>query len=179
MQDVRHVAIIGAGTMGQQIGFQCAAHGYEVAIFDVSADALDSAPGRVDGYAAALEAHGDIDAQLRADTQKRISFTADLATACHDADLLSEAVFEDPELKGRVLAQCNALCPSRTIFMTNTSSLVPSQFAEASGRPDRLLALHFHIPIWVNNLVDVMPHPGTAPAVTELVVAFGGGSGRS
>jgi 3-hydroxybutyryl-CoA dehydrogenase len=172
VQDVRRVAIVGAGTMGQQIAFQCAAHGYEVTIFDIAASALESALGRIDSYAEALAAHGEIDAQLRASAQTRISFTADLATAVHDADLLSECVFEDPELKGRVLAQCNAHCPPRTIFMTNTSSLVASQFAAATGRADRLLALHFHNPIWVNNLVDVMPHPGTAPEVTELVTAF-------
>jgi 3-hydroxybutyryl-CoA dehydrogenase len=79
---------------------------------------------------------------------------------------------EDPGLKGRVLAEFNAACPPRTIFMTNTSTLVPSQFAKASGRPDRLLALHFHLPVWINNLADVMPHPGTAPDVTQLVLAF-------
>ena len=104
--------------------------------------------------------------------QARIALTTDLATAARDADLLSEAVPEDPDLKGRVLAEFNAACPPRTIFMTNTSTLVPSQFAEASGRADRLLALHFHLPVWINNLADVMPHPGTAPEVTQLVLAF-------
>ena len=87
-------------------------------------------------------------------------------------DLLSEAVPEDPDLKGRVFAEWNAACPPRTIFLTNTSTLLPSQFAKASGRAERLLALHFHLPVWVNNLADVMPHPGTAPKVTDLVVAF-------
>jgi 3-hydroxybutyryl-CoA dehydrogenase len=109
---------------------------------------------------------------VRAGARERIVLTSDLAAAARDADLVSEAVPEDPELKGRVLAAFDAACPSRTIFMTNTSMLVPSQFAEASGRPDRLLALHFHLPVWVNNLVDVMPHPGTAPEVTQLVLAF-------
>jgi len=98
--------------------------------------------------------------------------TSDLGTAARDADLLSEAVPEDPELKGRVLAEFNAACPPRTIFMTNTSTLLPSQFARASGRGDRLLALHFHLPVWINNLADVMPHAGTAPEVTQLVLVF-------
>jgi 3-hydroxybutyryl-CoA dehydrogenase len=66
--------------------------------------------------------------------------------AAADADLISEAVAENPKLKGRVLAQFNALCPSRTIFATNTSTLLPSQFAKAAGRPDRLIALHFRAP---------------------------------
>jgi 3-hydroxybutyryl-CoA dehydrogenase len=166
------VAIVGAGTMGQQIGFQCAAHGYDVVLYDVDAAALDAARGRLDAYAAMLETGGTITPERRAAAQARITLTADLESAARDADLLSEAVPEDPDLKGRVLAEFNAACPPRTIFMTNTSSLVPSQFARASGRGDRLLALHFHLPVWINNLVDVMPHPGTAPAVTQLVLAF-------
>jgi len=169
---VRRVTIVGAGTMGQQIGFQCAGHGYDVVLYDIDPASLEAAPGRIDGYAEMLETGGAITAELRASAQARITVTADLETAARDADLLSEAVPEDPDLKGRVLAEFNAACPPGTIFMTNTSTLVPSQFARASGRGDQLLALHFHLPVWINNLVDVMPHAGTAPAVTELVLAF-------
>lgn len=172
IEDVRRVAIVGAGTMGQQIGFQCAGHGYDVVLYDVDPAALEAAQGRIETYARGLEAGGAITSELRESAQARIALTANLATAARDADLLSEAVPEEPDLKGRVLAECNAACPPRTIFMTNTSTLVPSQFAEASGRADRLLALHFHLPVWINNLADVMPHPGTAPEVTQLVLAF-------
>jgi 3-hydroxybutyryl-CoA dehydrogenase len=172
IEDVRRVAIVGAGTMGQQIGFQCAGHGYDVVIYDNDPSALEGARSGIEAYAEGLEAGGAITPTLRASAQARIALTTDLATAARDADLLSEAVPEDPGLKGRVLAEFNAACPPRTIFMTNTSTLVPSQFAKASRRGDRLLALHFHIPVWINNLADVMPHPGTAPEVTQLVLAF-------
>ncbi|MFH1475217.1 MAG: acetoacetate decarboxylase family protein, partial [Chloroflexota bacterium] len=64
------------------------------------------------------------------------------------------------------------LCPSRTIFTTNTSSLLPSTFAAATGRPDRFAALHFHVPVWSSNVVDVMPHAGTSPETIELLLAF-------
>ncbi len=172
IDDVRRVAIVGAGTMGQQIGFQCAGHGYDVVLYDVDPAALEGAKERIETYARGLESGGAITSELRDSAQARITLTTDLATAAQDADLLSEAVPEDPGLKGRVLAEFNAACPSRTIFMTNTSTLVPSQFAKASGRADRLLALHFHLPVWINNLADVMPHTGTAPDVTQLVLAF-------
>lgn len=172
IEDVRRVAIVGAGTMGQQIGFQCAAHGYDVVIYDVAPSALEAASRRLETYADELEAGGALPSDRRKAAQARIALTADLATAAQDADLLSEAVPEDPDLKGRVLAEFNAACPPRTIFMTNTSTLLPSQFAEASGRGSRLLALHFHLPVWINNLADVMPHAGTAPEVTQLALAF-------
>jgi 3-hydroxybutyryl-CoA dehydrogenase len=172
IEEVRRVAIVGAGTMGQQIGFQCAGHGYDVVLYDVDPAALEAASARIDSYAEMLETGGMITSEVRASARARITMTADLSTAARDADLVSEAVPEDPELKGRVLAEFNAACPPRTIFMTNTSTLLPSQFARASGRGDRLLALHFHLPVWINNLADVMPHPGTAPEVTQLVLAF-------
>ena len=172
IEDVRRVAIVGAGTMGQQIGFQCAGHGYEVVVYDNDPSALEAARERIEAYAEGLEADGAITSERRVAAQARIALTADLPAAARDADLLSEAVPEDPDLKGRVLAEFDAACPPRTIFMTNTSTLLPSQFAEASGRGARLLALHFHLPVWINNLADVMPHPGTAPEVTQLVLAF-------
>jgi len=172
IEDVRRVAIAGAGTMGQQIAFQCAAHGYDVVLYDIDRDALEAALARIDEYAAGLEAAGAIGSDLRAGAKERVSVTADLAEAAREVDILSEAVPEDPELKGRVLGGFDAACPERTIFMTNTSTLLPSQLASASGRGDRLLACHFHLPVWVSNLADVMPHRGTAPAVTKLVLAF-------
>jgi 3-hydroxybutyryl-CoA dehydrogenase len=172
IEDVRRVTVVGGGTMGQQIGFQCAGHGYDVAIYEIDPAALEAAGERIDAYAAGLESGGMITSDLRASARARITLTSDLAAAAREADVVSEAVPEDPDLKGRVLAEFNVACPPRTIFTTNTSTLLPSQFARASGRGDRLLALHFHLPVWVNNLADVMPHPGTAPAVTQLVLAF-------
>ena len=172
IDDVRRVTIVGAGTMGQQIGFQCAGHGYDVVLYDIDPAVLEAAGGRIDTYAEMLRTGGVITSEVAASARARITMTADLQTAARDADLLSEAVPEDPELKGRVLAEFNAACPPRTIFMTNTSTLLPSQFARVSGRGDRLLALHFHLPVWINNLADVMPHPGTAPQVTQLVLVF-------
>jgi len=170
--EVRRVVVIGAGTMGQQIGFQCAGHGFDVVLYDIEPAALESAQERIGGYAQGLVDGGVISPEARESAQARITTTTDLSAAAADADLISEAIPEDPKLKGRVLAQFNAACPPRTIFMTNTSTLLPSQFAKETGRPERLIALHFHLPVWVTNLADVMPHPGTAPEVTSLVVEF-------
>ena len=172
IDNVRRVLILGAGTMGQQIGFQCAAHGFDVVLYDIAPAALESAQERIDAYAQGLVAAGAITAEMQELARIRIATATDPSVAAADADLLSEAIPEDPKLKGRVLSQFNSLCPPRTIFTTNTSTLLPSQFAKATGRPDRVIALHFHLPVWVNNVADVMPHQGTAPDVTALVCDF-------
>ena len=171
IEDIKRVLILGAGTMGQQIGLQCAMHGYEVVYYDISQAILDNAIRRVAKLASWYASTGRLtDEQLR-QTLARITSTTDPAKAAHDVDFVNESVPEDPDLKGKVFAQFNKLCPERTIFTTNTSYLVPSMFAEASGRPEKLAALHFH-DLRASNVVDVMPHPGTAPEVTSLVQDF-------
>ena len=172
VDEIRRVLVVGAGTMGQQIALQCALHGLEVVVHDTSAEALAVAPARIGSYADDLVAAGALDPARRAGVLATISTSADLAAAAAEADLVSESVPEDPGLKGRVFAGLDRVCPPRTVFTTNSSTLVPSQFAAASGRPDRLAALHFHQPVWSSNVVDVMGHPGTAPETTALLVAF-------
>lgn len=170
--DIHRVLIIGAGTMGQQIGWQCAAHGCEVVLYDIATTALENALHHLGEYSADLRSRGLLTTEQCEAAMQRISTSTDPQSAAQEIDLISESVPEDPKLKGKVFAQFNSLCPPRTIFTTNTSTLVPSQFARASGRPDRLLALHFHQPAWTHNIVDVMPHEGTDLEVTALILDF-------
>jgi len=97
--------------------------------------------------------------------------TSDADKAGKNADFVSESVPEDPELKGRVFGRFNDICPPRTVFTTNTSSLIPSMIAEATGRPDRFAAFHFH-DVRFNNIVDIMPHPGTSEDTLQMVKDF-------
>ncbi|HOS97870.1 MAG TPA: 3-hydroxyacyl-CoA dehydrogenase [Deltaproteobacteria bacterium] len=171
LSDIRKVLILGAGTMGQQIGLQCAMNGYQTVYYDLSQEILDKAVKRVGKLANWYASTGRLTPEQLQQTMARISATSDPAEAAKDADFISESVPEDPDIKARVFAQFHALCPERTIFTTNTSMLVPSMFAQATGRPERLCALHFH-DLRASTVVDVMPHPGTDPAVTQLVDDF-------
>lgn len=172
LNQIKTILNIGAGTMGQQIGLQCAMHGYNVTLFDVKPEALEAAQGQLQNYADQLVAAGRLSQAEATAALARIKTSSDAATAAATADLVSESVPEDPELKGRVLGQFNALCPPHTIFTTNTSSLVPSMFAAATGRPAQFAAMHFHQIVWESPVTDVMPHPGTAPEVVQLLTAF-------
>ncbi|MGA3184250.1 MAG: 3-hydroxyacyl-CoA dehydrogenase [Candidatus Dormibacteria bacterium] len=172
IEDVHRVLVIGSGTMGLQICLQAATHGYDVVVYETDSGAREAAPGRLRGYGEEQLAARVIDAGELERSLGRVIVTGDPVSAAADADLVIECVPEDPELKGRVLGQFNELCPPRAVFATNTSTLLPSMFAEATGRPGRLAALHFHIPVWSAIVADVMPHPGTSEETAELLVDF-------
>lgn len=169
--EIKKVLIIGSGTMGRQIGFLCAVNGCDVALYDLSEELLAEAMGRIGRMAGGYVKAGRM-SQSEADAAiDRISPSSDPRTAGRDADFVSESVPEDPALKGRVFALFNGICPEHAVFTTNTSTLVPSMFAEATGRPDRFAAFHFH-DVRFTNLVDIMPHPGTSEATVRLIEAF-------
>jgi 3-hydroxybutyryl-CoA dehydrogenase len=157
--------------MGQQIGFQCALYDCNVVLYDIKKEMLEKAMERINRIASRMTRESRITQEKAAEAISRIKTTVDIAEAAKNVDFVSESVPEDPELKGREFGQLNALCPERTIFTTNTSTLLPSMFAQATGRPEKFLAYHFH-DIRMTNVVDVMPHPGTAPGVVNLVKEF-------
>ena len=170
-EDIKKVLIIGGGTMGQQIGVSCAMAGLDVAVYDISDEAIEQSKKRtikLIGYMAKI---GKVKAGEEENVFARMTFTTDAAAAAKDADLVSDSVPEDPKLKGKIFAQFNALCPERTVFTTNPSTLLPSMFAAEAGRPDKFAALHYH-DIRLTNVVDVMPHPGTSKETVELVRDF-------
>ena len=171
VEDIKNVLIAGSGTMGQQIGFQCALYDCDVVLYDIKKEMLEKALERIKRIASRMTREGRITQAQAEAAISRITTTDDMAKAAKDADIVSESVPEDPEIKGKVFAQLNALCPERTIFTTNTSTLLPSMFAQATGRPEKFLAYHFH-DIRMTNVVDVMPHPGTSPEYVELVKEF-------
>ena len=172
IKDIRHVLVVGAGTMGRQISLQCATHGYNVKLYDISPEALEAATCQLKEYAAHLVAWGRLSQQEADAALARITTTNNAKQAAAQADLLSESVPEDPKLKCKVFAQFNKLCPSHTIFTTNSSELLPSLMAEKTGRPDKFAALHFHQHVWEANVADIMPHPGTSKATMGLLKAF-------
>jgi 3-hydroxybutyryl-CoA dehydrogenase len=172
IKNIRRVLVVGAGTMGRQISLQCATHGYNVTLYDIAQEALEAATGQLNKYAAHLVAWGRL-TQPEADAAlARITTTNNAKQAAAQTDLLSEAVPEDPKLKGKVFAKFNRLCPTHTIFTTNTSELIPSMFAKETGRPKQFAAFHFHMDVWEANVVDIMPHPGTSQATIRLLRAF-------
>ncbi|MDQ1129186.1 3-hydroxyacyl-CoA dehydrogenase [Microbacterium sp. SORGH_AS_0888] len=167
------VTVLGTGVLGSQIAFQTAYAGFDVVAWDVDDAAIASARARFAELAKTYAAEVAGAADGRADAAlERIRTTTDLADATADADLVIEAVPENPEIKKDVWARVGAAAPAKTIFATNSSTLLPSAFMDASGRPDRFLALHYANHIWAQNTAEIMGTPKTSPEVYARVVAF-------
>lgn len=168
----KNVTIAGSGVLGYQIAFQCAFHGFNVTVYDINDEVLEKAKAKFDGMADNFKR--DLNAtqdQLDA-TFKNLHYNSNLAEAVKDADLLIEAVPENPDIKIEFYQKLAKVAPEKTIFASNSSTLLPSQFAEYTGRPEKFLAFHFANEIWKHNTGEVMKHPGTSQEVFDTVLKF-------
>jgi len=170
IDEVKKVCVVGAGTMGSRISLMCAARGYETSVYDNSEEALQRAPQRQKEMAERMIMMGGIKQGEIDDGLKRITFTADPEKAAEKADLVSESVFEVVDLKRKVHAQFDQLCPPHTILTTNTSSLLVSDIEGAVGRGDKFAAMHFHGGL--GSLVDIMRGPRTSDETVEILKRF-------
>ncbi|MEK4023925.1 3-hydroxyacyl-CoA dehydrogenase [Sporosarcina sp. FSL W7-1283] len=170
--EYKNITVAGSGVLGSQIAYQTAFHGFNVSVYDINDEALNVAKERInklkDVYKADLNAtDAVVDSAF-----KRISFNSDLAKAVKNADLVIEAIPEVVSIKTDFYEKLGQVAPEKTVFATNSSTLLPSQFAEATGRPGKFLALHFANEIWKNNTAEVMKHPGTDESVFNEVIEF-------
>jgi 3-hydroxybutyryl-CoA dehydrogenase len=171
VQKINRILVVGAGTMGTQIAVQCASHGRLVFLYDNIRAVMEQAPARLERLAQDLAAKGLLGSSTPRETLRRIEPTTDMAAAAQAA-IVIECVPENLELKKSVFEQLGRHCRPETIYVTNTSSLVPSQLSGSCRHPERMAALHFHLPVATSNVVDLMPHPGTDPGVVAALDAF-------
>lgn len=173
---IRTVTVLGAGVLGSQIAFQTAFKGFTVTSYDINDDALNAARQRFDKlvvtYGKEVPAAQGEHSGAAAEALTRLTLTSDLAAAAADADLIIEAVPEVLKLKQETYEKLSTLAPEKTIFATNSSTLLPSDLKDFTGRPDRFLALHFANKVWQFNTAEIMGTPETDPKVFDEVVEF-------
>lgn len=195
--NTKNVVVAGGGVLGSQIAFQSAYKGFNVKVwlrmessigraqpkFDrwkkIYLDTLEAMKTDPSAYARGLAdtpelTHEQID-ELKEkvlSAYDNIVLTTSYEEACQDADLVIEAIAENPEEKVAFYTELQKHIPEKTIIATNSSTMLPSAFAESTGRPDKYLALHFANTIWINNTAEVMGHAGTDQAAYDEVVEF-------
>lgn len=155
--------------MGTQVAALAAAGGFRVAIYDPSPAALARAPTLLAEHLAGIERAGLAGSRPAPDALASIDITSDLRVAAEGAVFVSESIPERPALKRRFYRELAPLLPPEAIVATNSSTMLPSLIAAATGRPARFAALHFHAPIWETAIVDVMGSADTAPETLEAL----------
>jgi 3-hydroxyacyl-CoA dehydrogenase len=179
MPEIKTLTVLGTGVLGSQIAYQAAFHGFVVTAYDIDGQALEKARARFAQLAGIYRAEnvaGAMDGKAEA-ALDNLRLTSDLADAVAGADLVIEAVPELLELKRELYRRLAELAPAKTIFATNSSTLLPSDLKDFTGRPDRFLALHYANNIWAQNIAEVMGTAETDPTVFGAVVEFARNSG--
>src|SRR5262245_47210792 len=167
--DVKRVAVVGAGTMGNGIAHVFAQSGYAVTLVDVARDYLDRAIRTIEKNLRRQVEKGTIPEEAIQGTLSRIAIAAELETAA-EAHLVIEAVTEDPETKFSLLRRLDEICPPETVFGSNTSSISITEIGAATSRAERVIGMHFMNPVPVMQLVEVVRGIGTSEETLSLVM---------
>lgn len=152
---ISNVTLVGAGFMARQIAARAAVHGSRVCLYDKSGEALEKAEAdvhaQIKNYFAFGQASGD-----PGEAVGRVLFNDNLAGALEAAELVIEIVPEDLALKREVFGNIDAAAPGDAIIATNSSSIPVSRLESSVKRGDKVMNIHFYVPVATNNFVDIM-----------------------
>ncbi len=194
----KKIVVAGGGVLGSQIAYQSAYKGFDVTIWLRSPESIGRTQPKLDRlhgiYADTLSRMNtpegrspmvwcgglsdlrsfnyEAAAAANEKAPHKIVLELDMAKAFEDADLLIEALAEDPKSKIEFYKKASPLLPEKTVIATNSSTLLPSMFASCTGRPEKYLAMHFANNIWKGNTAEIMGHPGTQQKYYDEVVEF-------
>jgi len=176
--EIKRLGVLGCGQMGSGIVQIFAQSGYQVAAVDADGQMLERAVKSIDNRMAGRVEKGKLDQVEKDSIMGRIA-TSTKMEDLKDCDLIEEAVFEDLELKKKIFAELDKICPEHTIFGTNTSCLSVTDMAAATNRGDRLLGMHFHNPAPVMRLLELVRTIMTSDETIETVTKFGETLGKT
>jgi 3-hydroxybutyryl-CoA dehydrogenase len=171
VSDIRSVGVLGGGLMGSGIAQVSAAAGFPTVVREVSDQLCAKARQSIEKSLAKGMERGKTTEAERDTTLKNLRFATSLDDLS-DSDLFVEAVVEDLEVKNALWAELNVIAKPEAIFASNTSSLTIIAMAAASGRPDRMLGLHFFNPVPLMKLVEVVRTITTSEDTERRVFGF-------
>ncbi|WP_445385210.1 3-hydroxyacyl-CoA dehydrogenase family protein [Robiginitalea sp. IMCC44478] len=167
---MKKIMVIGAGTMGNGIAHVFAQNGFEVSLVDISEESLAKGLATIERNLNRLVEKGAIDAQTASAAISNIHSSTDLKNAAGQADLVVEAATEDRELKKGIFKQLDEYCGPDTILATNTSSISITEIAAVTGRPEKVIGMHFMNPVPIMKLVEVIRGYSTSDSVTKRIL---------
>ncbi|MBO8173418.1 MAG: 3-hydroxyacyl-CoA dehydrogenase family protein [Bacillaceae bacterium] len=170
IQNIRHVAVIGAGSMGHQIAMLAALGGFSTTLHDIREDALHDARNKLEEIMGKWVSKGKISEADKEAAFNRLSMTTDLQEAAGQADFVIEAVVEKWDVKRDVFQKLDKIAPAHAILATNSSTIVSSLIADATRRPDKVLNMHFFFPPLVMDCVEVVKGEHTSEETAQITM---------
>ena len=165
---IKHIFIVGAGTMGNGIAQTAAVSGYEVTMMDVDSKALERGQISIEKSTAKFLDKEKINVQQR-DSALNLATTTEMRAA-GDADIVIEAATENPDLKFKIFADLDDIAKPGIILASNTSSISLTKIAAATKRPDKVVGMHFFNPVPMMRLVEVIRGLQTSDETTQTVI---------
>ena len=177
--EIRSVAVIGAGTMGAGIAQVCAQSGWKTNLFDAFPEGLERAMNTIDAFWDKGIARGKTTAEQKQQWAANLHPVSDMSEAVADVDLVIEAVPEIPSLKHQIFADLGKMTKANCILGTNTSSLSIEAIAQASGRPENVIGMHFFNPVPIMKLVEIINGKQTSDATNAAVIEASATMGKT
>ena len=166
--DIKHIFVLGAGTMGNGIAQVAATSGYNVTCMDIFPAALEKAKATIGKSVEKLLAKGAI-TEAQRNAALKINYVGNMDTI-GQADLVIEAATENPELKLEIFRDADAAARPGVILASNTSSISITKIAAATKRPDKVIGMHFMNPVPLMKLVEVIRGLATSDETTSTTV---------
>ena len=166
---MQNISVIGSGTMGNGIAHVFAQNGYNVSLIDISQPALDKALATIAKNLDRMVAKERITEADKTATLANINTFTAMADGVKSADLIVEAATENKELKFKIFRDMDANAPASCILASNTSSISITELAAQTGRPDKVIGMHFMNPVPVMKLVEIINGYNTSKEVTATI----------
>lgn len=178
IESIRNIAVIGSGTMGNGIAHVFAQNGYSVNLIDIKPEALEKAVATIAKNLDRQVSKGLIDEAGKNATLANIKTHTNIPEGISESHLVVEAATERLDLKLKIFDEMDAHAPSNCILATNTSSISITELAAATGRPDKVIGMHFMNPVPVMKLVEIINGYSTSTEVTDAIIALSKNIGK-
>jgi 3-hydroxybutyryl-CoA dehydrogenase len=166
---MKHISVIGGGTMGNGIAHTFAQKGYQVSLIDIKQEFVDKALQTIEANLDRQVKKGSIDEAAKEKTLSNIKTYTDLEKGVYNADLVVEAASENVDIKLEIFRKLDKFCPEHTILASNTSSISITKIASVTNRPNKIIGMHFMNPVPIMKLVEVIKGYSTSEETTKEI----------
>ena len=176
--EIKKVGVVGCGMMGSGIAQVCAQSGCQVVVSEINDELLNKGLASINSFLTRGIERGKVSQQEKDSTLAHIKGTTDTKNFS-DCDLIIEAIIEEMDLKKKVFAELDKICPKHTILASNTSCLSVIDMAAATTRPDKVLGMHFFNPVQLMRLLEIVKTIATSDETLETIKDFGKSLGKT